>query len=504
MHASSPADPLRAALSSVLARPEDGSCIEVIDASTGETVHRVREHGAEEVDGLIVSTTGAADRWRSLEVFARVRALLDWADGLEDRRDELAELTARETGALRAEAGLDVDRAVACLRHYAGLVGKVDGRVLGGVPGHFGHTVREPFGVVGGITAPNSALSTFAWQAAPALAAGNGFVLHAHAEAPLGPIVMAHLAWEAGIDAVAVFTGPASLAAHLAGHESVGMVAYTGSVETGREVVRASAGPIVPLTLNLASRNNAFVLPSADLAKAVPSVLHSRFSCAGQNWFGASHVYVHVSLYEQFVTRAAALARRITVGAALDPDVLMGPLRSEAACARLVETVSAGVAAGAEVRAGGGRVSGLAGGGYHEPTLVVGAGPENPLRAEPVAGPVLSVSPYTDDAAVAAEANATRSGAVAQIWGRDAGAVKALAGRLDVGTVWINTHDALSPEISMTAWRDSGYGAAGGPDAVDACTRTKMIMWDVTPLAGRAPAFTGIATAADTEGPRNV
>ncbi|MFJ5875388.1 aldehyde dehydrogenase family protein [Streptomyces sp. NPDC093088] len=503
MHASSLVDSPGAALSSALVPPTDGPCVEVVDASTGRIFHRVTEYGTKEVDDLIASVAGAAHRWRALAVFARTEALLRWARELTDRREELAEFVARETGALRAEAALDVDRAVDCIRYCAGLVGKVDGRVLAGVPGHFGHTVREPYGVVGGVAARNSALSTFAWQAAPALAAGNGFVLHAHAEAPLGPLLAARLAEASGIDALAAFTGPESLSTHLAGHRSVGMLVYAGPADTGRKVIRASAGPIAPLTLNLASGNSAFVLPSADLAAAVPSVLHSRFSCAGQNWFGVSHVYVHVSLYEEFVTRAAALARRITVGPALDPGALMGPLPSETACERLAEAVAKGVSEGAEVHAGGRRVPGLEGGGYYEPTVVTDAGPANPLRTEPVAGPVLTVSPYTDADAAAAEANATRSGGIAQVWGRDAGAVKELADRLDVGTVWINTHDALSPEIATTAWRESGHGTAGGPDALDACTRTKMIMWDVTPLAGRIPAFTKIATRTDSEGSRN-
>ncbi|MFG2657330.1 aldehyde dehydrogenase family protein [Streptomyces sp. NPDC048425] len=500
MQTSSLVDPIGIPLSATFAHPAEGRYIDVTDASTGQVVARIADSGEKDVDSAVASVAEAAPRWRSLPVFTRTGVMLRWALEIVGRRGELAELVARETGALRAEAALDIDRAVDCIRHYAGLVGKTDGRVLGGIPGHFGYTAREPYGVVAGVNSWNSALSLFAWQAAPALACGNGYVLMAHAPAPLGPTLMAHLAQVAGLDAVTAFTGSEAMGTHLSRHPAVGTIAFSGSMAAGQEIIRASAEQVAPVNLQLAVRNSAVVLEDADLETAVPCVLHSRYSCAGQNWFGASHVYVHESHYEEFVASAMNLAKRIKVGPSLDAASQMGPLISRAECDRVDEAVAAGAAEGARVRVGGHQAPGLDGGAYFTPTVVTDADASNPLRARNVAGPVLTVSVFADAERVAAGINAERSGGITQIWGREARAVKALADRLDVGTVWINTHDALSPEIPTTAWRESGYGSAGGQDALDEFTRTKAIMWDLTPLSERTQPLTktAIATATDT------
>ncbi|MGW4323453.1 aldehyde dehydrogenase family protein [Streptomyces sp. NPDC004684] len=494
-------DPVGVPLSGAFVPPAEGGHLDVADAATGAVLLRVADCGEKDVDAVLAAVTGAAARWRALTAPERTEALLRWARELDGHRDTLAELVARESGALRAEAAADVDRAVACVRHYAGLVGKIDGRTLSGIPGHLGHTVREPYGVVAGLNSWNSAPSLFAWQAAPALACGNGYVLRAHPAAPLAPVLMAHLAQRAGVEAVAAFTGRDAVDTRLARHPAVGVIAFTGSADDGREVVRASADQVAPLTVRLAAPHNAFVLAGADLDAAVPCLAHSRFACAGQNWFAAGHVYVHTSLYEAFVAGVVALAERLRVGPPLAADAQMGPLISAEARDRVAAAVAAGVAAGAEVRAGGGPVPGLDGGAYFQPTVVTGAWPSNPLRARPPAGPVLTVSAFGDPAAAAAEANAAGSGALAQIWGRDARAVQDLAGRLQTGTVWINTHDALAPEIPMTPWRGSGYGASGGPDALDELTRTKAVVWDLTPLTERTPSLAKAALGADSEGP---
>ncbi|EFF89084.1 phenylacetaldehyde dehydrogenase [Streptomyces sp. e14] len=234
----------------------------------------------------------------------------------------------------------------------------------------------------------------------------------------------------------------------------------------------------------------------------MPCLAHSRFACAGQNWFAAGHVYVHTSLYEAFVAGVVALAERLRVGPPLAADAQMGPLISAEARDRVAAAVAAGVAAGAEVRAGGGPVPGLDGGAYFRPTVVTGR-----MAVEPAAG------------AAAGRAGPDRLGLRGprrrggggergrlrrpspQIWGRDARAVQDLAGRLQTGTVWINTHDALAPEIPMTPWRGSGYGASGGPDALDELTRTKAVVWDLTPLTERTPSLTKAALGDDSEGP---
>ncbi|MEU2441175.1 aldehyde dehydrogenase family protein [Streptomyces rubradiris] len=489
MYESPLVDPVGIPLSAAFAPPAEERWLDVTDVTTGQVLLRVADCGEKDVDGAVAAAAEAADRWRRLPSFARTEAMLRWADALGAHRGRLAELVARETGALRSEAAADVDRAMACVRHYAGLVGTVDGRTLNGIPGHRGHTVREPYGVVAGLAPWTSALFLFARQAAPALACGNGYVLRADPTAPLGPVLMAHLAQTAGVDAVTALTGRDTTRGHLAGHPAVGMIAFAGTVEEGREVIRASAEPVTPLTVHLATRNSAFVLADADLAVAVPCVLHSRFSHAGQNLFGTSHVYVHTSRYDAFVEAAVALVRRIRVAGPLDADAQLGPLISARARDRVEAAVAAGVADGARIRAGGRRAPGPDAGAYFEPTVVTDASPSNPLRAGQVTGPVLTLSAFEDAARAAGEADTTRPGGIAQIWGHSAPAVHDLAGRLEAGTVWINTHDALDPEIPLTPWQRGGYGASGGLEAIDEHTRTKAVVWDLTPLAERTAAL---------------
>ncbi|OHV66561.1 hypothetical protein BCD48_35750 [Pseudofrankia sp. BMG5.36] len=469
----------------------------------GEVVARVDECSPGDVDSLVRAVTAAAARWRSRPAHSRVRAMLDWAAALDGERGRLAELLAAEAGALRSEAELEVDRAVDWIRYYSGLVGKVDGRVFGGIPGQFGYTAREPYDVVAGVNAAVGALALFAGQASLSLASGSGYLFKAHAEAPLAPLMMAELAQAAGVEPVAAVAGSTQVGEYVSTHTGVGLLAFTGRSPVGREVIAGSVKEVTPLVMGLGARNAALVLDDAALSTVVPAVLHSRFSRAGQEWFGVAHVYVHESLFEDFVARAVALADRIKVGPASDPDSLMGPLLSRQRRQLLETALAAGVADGARVLAGGRPPADLPDGAYFAPTVVVDASPTNPLRRDEVVGPVLTVSSFGDVDQVVAQANASQSGAVMQVWGRDVRTLKSVSDRLEAGAIWINTADGLSPEVPIGSWKSSGYGTTGGVSSLDYFTRTKAIMWDLTPLSDRAPSLAKLAHATKVGGAAN-
>jgi acyl-CoA reductase-like NAD-dependent aldehyde dehydrogenase len=418
-------------------RPDDAANTAVVrDPATLEPVGRVRLASNQDVDKAVDAAYHAYPDW-SRDLDARRRAMLHAADVITRDRRMLAELLTREQGKPIAEAAREVDRLALWLRHYA-LIDQsprtirdtADRRIV---------VVGRPLGVVAAITPWNYPISLLGWKLAPGLAAGNTIVVRPSLSTPLTTLRVGALLQgilPAGV--VNVLASRADAAAHLVAHPAVRKVAFTGSVATGREIMRAAGPDMKRITLELGGNDAAIVLEDADADDIAERIFWGAFTNCGQVCIAIKRLFVPASLHDRLVERLAARAETTRIGHGLDPTTELGPLNNEAQRARVEALIVAAKGAGARVIAGGRRRPGP--GWFHEPTIVSNIGPGQPLVDEEQFGPALPVIRYRDEDEAVAAAALGSYGLGASIWTSDLDRGSALANRLDVGTVWLNQH----------------------------------------------------------------
>jgi acyl-CoA reductase-like NAD-dependent aldehyde dehydrogenase len=466
--------------------PRDGEFLPVENPATGEPIGRAFEVTADVLDEVV---EGAAATftcvWRRTTPDRRGAMLGAWADLIESRRAELAELEVADVGHLRREALGDLDTGIRLIRYYAGMADKIEGHTYAQYPDRLAYGLDEPYGVVAAITPFNANAVMMALKAAPALVAGNCVVHKAPEVAPLLTYALARLALEAGIPpgVINVVTGRGQLVGPLiTQHPGIGMVSFTGSVEAGRSVIEQSAHNVVPVVLELGGKSAVILLPDADLSLALPSALHSNFVKSGQSCVAGSRILVHSSMYDEVCGRLAEAAGRIRVGLPTDERSQMSTLVSKKQRERVDSLVRRSVAGGATCLAGGGVADReeLRSGAFYQPTVLGDVSDGNPAAVNEAFGPMASVLSYDDVEHALTRANATDFGLSAQVWGNDARAIQYLAQNLVAGAVWINTYRAAHPTLPLGGMKQSGYGLEYGFDAVRAFTRRKSVMWDLS------------------------
>lgn len=466
--------------------PDDGEYLALENPATGEPIGRALEIDAQGLDEVVEGAASTfATTWRRVAPDRKGAMLSAWADLIEARRDELADLEISDVGHLRRDALGDLATCVRLIRYYAGMADKIEGRTFAQFPDRIAYGFGEPFGVVGAIAPFNANAVMVALKVAPALVAGNCVVHKAPEVAPLLTYALARLALEAGIPpgVFNVVTGRGHVVgARITQHPGIGMVSFTGSVEAGRSVIEQSARNIVPVVLELGGKSAVVLLPDADLSIAVPSVLHSNFVKSGQSCVAGSRVLVHSSIYDEVCARLGERAARIQVGLPTDDRSQMSTLVSKKQRSRVDALVQDAVAHGATRLAGGAFAERdeLRSGAFYQPTVLADVTDDNPAAFTEAFGPMASVLRYDDVEEAVARANATEFGLSAQVWGNDASAIHYLTQNLVAGAVWVNTYRAAHPTIPLGGMKHSGYGLEYGFDAVRAFTRPKSVMWDIS------------------------
>ncbi|GAA0322642.1 aldehyde dehydrogenase family protein [Actinoallomurus spadix] len=442
----------------------------VTDPFTGEVVGRVPSDGAAEVGEAVASVAAAR---RPLPARRRARILAAAASALLARAEEFAELITSESGVCRRETGREVERAAANLRVAAEEAERIRGESIP-VPGHdrLAVVVPEPVGVVAGITPFNRPLNQVVVKAAPAIAAGCGFVLKPSEKTPLTALAFAALLIEAGLpaDLLAVVTGPpAVVGPALAGHPAVDMVTFTGGVTAGRAVAAAAAGR--RLLLELGGNDPLIVLRDADLARAADLAATGAFATAGQSCRGVKRIIVAEEVADAFVPLLVKAAAGRRHGDPRDPRTDLGPLISVAAARRVEERIEGAVAAGAELRHGGHRDGALM-----EPTVLDRVPPDAELVTEETFGPVAPVIRVAGPDEAVDVANGTAYGLQAGVVTDSAPDFLRIADRLRVGAVNLDAGPQFdSPHIPFGGVKSSGVGREGIRYAIAEMTVAKTI-----------------------------
>lgn len=457
------------------------------DPASGGELASVARGGPEDIDAAVSAARDAfRGSWRDLPVFERARLLRDLADQIAGRHDELAELESLDSGKPLSQAQTDVTVAAKYFEYYAGIADKIQGDTIPVSPEVFAYTTREPYGVTGHVVPWNYPLQIASRTVAPSLAAGNCVVLKPAEQTPMTAVVLGELASEAGLPPGVLNVVPGfgeEAGAALVRHPDVDHVAFTGSPEVGREVMRSAADNITPVALELGGKSPHVVLADADIEAATPFIVKALIQNAGQTCSAGSRVVVDRSVRDDLVDAVRDAFGDVQMGRGLDdPD--LGPLISEGQLERVLGYVERGRSQGATLVVGGERAGGdgFSDGYFVPPTLFVDVDSSSDIAQDEIFGPVLSVLDYEDVDDGLRIANDSRFGLVAAVWTGDVDRALWLAGRLEAGQVFINTYGAGGGvEMPFGGWKQSGFGREKGLEAVREYTQTKTVAARVQP-----------------------
>ncbi|MCG2580579.1 MAG: aldehyde dehydrogenase family protein [Marinobacter sp.] len=462
----------------------DGATIEVLNPHDGSLITEVAEAKVADVDRAVAAAKAAYPAWGAMQASERGRLLLKLADRIEECADELAALESLDTGhPIRDTRNLDVQRTAYCFRYFGGMADKLEGTVVPVEPGFLNYTQREPIGVVGQIVPWNFPLMFTSWKMAPALAAGNAIVIKPAELTPLTTLRIAELMMEVGFPpgVVNVVVGYGSTAgARLADHEDVGKIAFTGSTQTGQSIVRASAGNLKKVQLELGGKGANIIFEDADIQKAVGGSAWAIFHNQGQACIAGSRIIIHESIADEFLDKFVALAKSIRLGPPDRTDTEMGPLTSRMHQERVLAYCDIARDEGAEILLGGKVPSDpeLANGCYVEPTIVRAKATDR-VAQEEVFGPFVTVLTFKDDGEALAIANGTEYGLGSGLWTKDISRAHRFARDMNAGMVWINCYKRVNPGSPFGGVGKSGYGREMGFEVMREYTQVKSVWVNV-------------------------
>jgi phenylacetaldehyde dehydrogenase len=462
-----------------------GRTFETPNPATGETLARIAEGGAEDIDRAVRAARKAFEEgpWSRMTPSERGRIIWRIGDLILQHVDELAELESLDNGKPFAVAqAADVPLAADLFHYMAGWATKIEGNTINisvpYMPGANFHsyTLREPVGVVGQIIPWNFPLLMAAWKLGPALTTGNTVVLKPAEQTPLTALRLAELIAEAGMPDGVVNVVPGfgeTAGAALSAHNDVDKVAFTGSTEVGKLIVQAAArSNLKKLTLELGGKSPNIVFDDAGPA-AIEGAAHAIFFNHGQCCVAGSRLFVQRGRFDEVVDGVAQIAKSIKMGPGMEPGTQMGPLVSEEQLRLVTGYLRSGEDEGATALAGGGRFGDR--GYFVEPTVLTNTRPEMKVVREEIFGPVLVASPFNDLDEIATVANDSDYGLGAGIWTKDISKAHALAKKLKAGTVWINCYNVFDAALPFGGYKQSGWGREMGHEALNAYTEVKAV-----------------------------
>jgi len=469
-----------------LRNASSGSTFTLHDPATGQEIARVPQATNADVDAAVQAARTALQNvsWREMLPAARERLLQKLADLLERHADELAKLETLNQGMLLGVAqAVDVGASVQWLRYMAGWATKIHGDSIDisfpMPPGTKYQAIvrRQPVGVVGAIVPWNFPLLMAIWKIAPALACGCTVVLKPASDTPLTALRFAELALEAGFPpgVLNVIVGSGSTAgAALVQHPDVNKITLTGSTEVGVWIGQQCANTVKRVALELGGKSPVIVLDDCDPAVAAAGASAAIFFNQGQVCTAGSRLYVQKKQFERVVESVADTARNAVLGSGFDPATQIGPLVSQRQRENVLRFIDTGVKEGAQLVAGG--TAADRDGYFVQPTVFANTtGRPLTLTREEVFGPVLIAQPYDDLEEVVREANNTVYGLAASVWTSNISKALRVAERLDAGTVWINSHNVVDPNMPFGGFKQSGIGREHGRSAIEAYTECKSI-----------------------------
>ena len=462
-----------------------GKTFPTYNPATGEVMAQVAEGDREDIDRAVTAARNAFEKgpWRKLTPSERGRMIWKLADLLEDNLEEFAELESLDNGKpLTVARVADVPLAADLLRYMAGWATKIEGNTIPisvpYAPGarFLAYTLREPIGVVGQIIPWNFPLLMAAWKLGPALATGNTVVLKPAEQTPLTALRLGELIQEAGIPDGVVNIVPGygeTAGAALAAHPGVDKVAFTGSTEVGKLILKAAAGNLKKVSLELGGKSPNVVFADVDLDAAIEGAASAIFFNHGQCCCAGSRLFVEKKIFDKVVDGVAEKASKIKVGSGFDPDTEMGPLVSKEQLYRVCGYLESGFSEGAKAVVGGSKIGDK--GYFVKPTVLVNTKQNMKVVQEEIFGPVVTAIPFEDPSEMITRANDSSYGLAAGIWTNDIKKANRLAAELRAGTVWINCYNIFDAALPFGGYKQSGWGREMGHEVLEQYTEVKAV-----------------------------
>src|SRR5271169_5757246 len=451
--------------------------------ATGEVLTQIAEASAEDVDRAIEAARKAfEDRtspWRKMSASERGRVIWHLADLVEKNIDELAELETLDNGKPVFESRyIDMPMVVDVLRYYAGLATKIHGETVNTLETAFTYTLREPVGVVGLIVPWNFPLLLASWKLGPALACGNTIVWKPASLTSLTALRFGELAVKAGVPAgvMNIVTGRSEVGRTMVRHPGIDKIAFTGSTEVGKEIMRSAADSMKRLTLELGGKSPNIVFADSDIDNAVKGAITGIFYGKGEVCNAGSRLFVESKVQDEFMEKLVARTKKMQPADPLDPKTRMGAIVSQEQMQTVLGYIETGKKEGAQLIAGGNRVSVDGGKGFFiEPTIFGGVRNDMKIAQEEIFGPVLATLSFDDVDQVIEQANNNPYGLASAVWTRDVKKAHLVSRRLKAGTVWINTYGLMDAAMPFGGYKSSGLGRELGMNAIEHYTELKTV-----------------------------
>jgi phenylacetaldehyde dehydrogenase len=469
---------------------QSGETFEVFNPSNETVIARVADCKKADVDLAVAAARKAFDQgpWPRMSPSARGKILWKIGDLILENLEELAQLESLNNGKpIGVARGADVPLAADLFHYMAGWATKIEGSTIPiSVPytpdaQYHAYTRKEPIGVVAQIIPWNFPLLMAAWKLGPVLTAGCTVVLKPAEETPLSALRLAQLCLDAGLPpgVLNVVTGfGESCGAPLAAHAHVDKVAFTGSTEVGKLIVKAAANDLKKVTLELGGKSPNIVLDDADMDEAIPGAANAIFFNHGQCCCAGSRLFVQQKSYDRVLEGVSKAANAIRLGPGMDPKSEMGPLVSKTQFDRVTGFLRSGKEEGARTVTGGGRYGEV--GFFVQPTVIDGTTDKMRVYQEEIFGPVVTVMPFKEvDDELIRRANDTVYGLAAGLWTSNIKRAHRIANALRAGTVWVNCYNIFDAAMPFGGYKQSGWGREMGAEVLKNYLETKSICMSI-------------------------